>query len=308
MTEIRKVGVLGCGLMGSGIAQAAATAGFDTVVRDVSEPLLERGRAGILKSLSRLVERGKISAPDRDAALGRLRFVTALAANDDRDIVIEAVTEELETKNRLWRELDGICPPRTIFASNTSSLTIASMAEETSRPDRFVGLHFFNPVPVMPLVEVVRSASTSQETFDRAFAFTTALGKQPVAAEDRPGFIVNLLLVPYLLDAVRALEQGAATTADIDRAMQLGCGHPMGPLLLLDFIGLDTVARIADIMVSAYEEDRYRAPQLLRSMVAAGNHGRKSGRGFYDYSVDPPVPSGAGSQESGVGSQESRKF
>ena len=287
---ITKVGVVGCGLMGSGIAQTAAAAGFDTIVRDVSEPLLERGRAGILKSLGRLVERGKLADPDRHAALARLRFVTDLSALGDRDIVIEAVTEDLKLKNGLWRELDRLCPRATIFASNTSSLTIASMAEATSRPDRFVGLHFFNPVPLMPLVEVVRAATTSPEAFDRVYAFARALGKEPVAATDRPGFIVNLLLVPYLLDAARALERGAATTADIDRAMQLGCGHPMGPLALLDFIGLDTVVRIADIMVAAYGDDRYRAPQLLRGMVAAGSHGRKSGKGFYDYATEPPTP------------------
>ena len=290
MTEISKVGVVGCGLMGSGIAQAAATAGFDTIVRDVAEPLLERGRSGIIKSLGRLVERGKIPAGTREAALGRLRFMTELSALGDCDIVIEAVTEELELKNAVWHELDRVCAPRTIFASNTSSLTISSMADATTRADRFVGLHFFNPVPVMPLVEVVRTDTTSQETVDRAFAFARALGKEPVAAVDRPGFIVNLLLVPYLLDAVRALERGAATTPDIDRAMQLGCGHPMGPLSLLDFIGLDTVVRIGDIMLDAYREDRYGAPPLLRRMVAAGHHGKKSGRGFYDYATDPPIP------------------
>jgi 3-hydroxybutyryl-CoA dehydrogenase len=290
MTEITTVGVVGCGLMGSGIAQAAATAGFETIVRDVAEPLLEKGRSAIIKSLGRLVERGKIPAETREAALGRLRFVTQLSALQDCDIVIEAVTEELGLKNAVWHELDRVCATRTIFASNTSSLTISSMADTTARADRFVGLHFFNPVPVMPLVEVVRTGTTSQDTFDRAFAFVTALGKEPVASVDRPGFIVNLLLVPYLLDAVRALERGAASTADIDRAMQLGCGHPMGPLSLLDFIGLDTVVRIGDIMLDAYREDRYGAPLLLRRMVAAGHHGRKSGRGFYDYSVEPPKP------------------
>ena len=290
MTEISKVGVVGCGLMGSGIAQAAATAGFETIVRDVAEPLLEKGRSGIMKSLGRMVERGKILAEAREEALGRLRFVTQLSALRDCDIVIEAVTEELELKNAVWQELDRVCAPRTIFASNTSSLTISSMADATTRADRFVGLHFFNPVPVMPLVEVVRTGKTSQETFDRAFAFARALGKEPVAAVDRPGFIVNLLLVPYLLDAVRALERGAASTADIDRAMQLGCGHPMGPLSLLDFIGLDTVVRIGDIMLDAYREDRYGAPPVLRRMVAAGHHGRKSGQGFYDYATEPPIP------------------
>ena len=285
-----KVGVLGCGLMGSGIAQAAAMSGFDTLVRDVSQPLLERGRTGILKSLGRLVERGKLTVEARDAALSRLRFVTDLKQLGDRDIIVEAVTEDLDLKNGLWRELDTTCHARTIFASNTSSLTIASMAGATSRPDRFVGLHFFNPVPMMPLVEVVRSAATSRETFEQAYDFARALGKEPVAAADSPGFIVNLLLVPFLLDAARALERGTASIADIDRAMQLGCGHPMGPLSLMDFIGLDTVVRIADIMVDAYAEDRYQAPALLRRMVTEGSHGRKSGKGFYDYSTDPPVP------------------
>jgi 3-hydroxybutyryl-CoA dehydrogenase len=296
MSEITKVGVLGCGLMGSGIAQTAAAAGFTTVARDVAQPLLEKGRGGIQKSLGRLVEKAKLTASSRDEALARLSFTTDLAALRDCDIVIEAVTEDLELKNRLWRELDGLCPPRTIFASNTSSLTIAAMASATSRPDRFVGLHFFNPVPLMSLVEVVRTVTTSQQTFDRAYAFARALGKEPVTAIDKPGFIVNLLLVPYLLDAARALERGVASTTDLDRAMQLGCGHPMGPLTLLDYIGLDTVVRISDIMFDAYREDRYSAPPLLRRMVAAGNHGRKSGKGFYDYSVDPPTPVDLGLQ------------
>jgi 3-hydroxybutyryl-CoA dehydrogenase len=290
MTDIRKVGVVGCGLMGSGIAQASATAGFDTVVRDVSQPLLERGRGTIVKSLGRMVERGTITPDARDASLSRLRFVTELAELRDRDIVVEAVTEDLDLKNGIWRELDRACPETTIFASNTSSLTIASMAGATRRADRFVGLHFFNPVPMMPLVEVIRSGSTSQDTFERTYAFAKALGKEPVAATDSPGFIVNLLLVPYLLDAARACERGTASTADIDRAMQLGCGHPMGPLSLLDYIGLDTVVRIADIMVDAYGESRYEPPALLRRLVEDGHHGRKSGRGFYDYTVDPPVP------------------
>jgi 3-hydroxybutyryl-CoA dehydrogenase len=292
--NISRVGVLGCGLMGSGIAQTAAAAGFATVARDVSSPLLEKGRAGIQKSLARLLEKDKITAGQRESALARLTFVTDLAALGDCDIVIEAVTEDLEIKNGLWRELDEICPPHTIFASNTSSLTIAAMAAATRRPDRFVGLHFFNPVPLMPLVEVVRTVTTSPETFERAFAFAGALGKEPVTATDSPGFIVNLLLVPFLLDAVRAAERGLASTPDIDRGMQLGCGHPMGPLALLDFIGLDTVVRIADIMFDAYRETRYAPPPLLRRMVVAGLHGRKTGRGFYDYSVEPPLPTELG--------------
>lgn len=291
---ISKVGVLGCGLMGSGIAQTAAAAGFSTVARDVSDPALEKGRAGILKSLGKLVEKGKLDQKSRDAAVGKLTFTTDLAALRDCDIIIEAVTEDLELKNGLFRELDRLCPPKTIFASNTSSLTIAHMAAATGRADRFVGLHFFNPVPLMPLVEVVRTVTTSQDTFDRAFAFARSLGKEAVTAVDSPGFIVNLLLVPYLLDATRALERGIASTADLDRAMQLGAGHPMGPLTLLDYIGLDTVVRIAEIMFDAYREPRYAAPPLLRRMVVAGWHGRKSGRGFYDYSVDPAVPTELG--------------
>jgi 3-hydroxybutyryl-CoA dehydrogenase len=290
VSEIKKVGVLGCGLMGSGIAQTAAAAGFQTLVRDVTEPLLEKGRAGIQKSLGRLAEKGKLPATDRDDAMARLSFTTDLAALRECDIVIEAVTEDLELKNQLWHELDPLCPAPTIFASNTSSLTIAAMADTTRRADRFVGLHFFNPVPLMPLVEVVRTGTTSRDTFDRVYAFARKLGKEPVAATDSPGFIVNLLLVPYLLDAARALERGVASTADLDRAMQLGCGHPMGPLTLLDYIGLDTVVRISEIMFEAYRESRYAAPPLLQRMVAAGFHGRKNGRGFYDYSVDPPVP------------------
>jgi 3-hydroxybutyryl-CoA dehydrogenase len=290
MSDITTVGILGCGLMGSGIAQVAATAGFRTVARDVSDAFLERGRGAIRKSLDKLVEKAKLEPASRDAALGRLELVTDLAALRDCDLIIEAVTEDLELKNRLWRELDGLCPPTTIFASNTSSLSIAEMAAATSRPDRFVGLHFFNPVPLMPLVEVVRSVRTSAETFERAVGFSRRLGKEPIAALDRSGFIVNLLLVPYLLDAVRALEHGVASINDIDRGMQLGCGHPMGPLTLLDFVGLDTTVRIAEIMFDEYREPRYAPPPLLRRMVAAGLYGRKSGGGFYDYSVDPPAP------------------
>jgi 3-hydroxybutyryl-CoA dehydrogenase len=290
MPAITTVGILGCGLMGSGIAQVVATAGFRTVARDVNDAMLDQGRGAIRKSLDKLVEKSKLQASARDAALGRLELVTDIAALRDCDLIIEAVTEDLQLKNRLWRELDGVCPPATIFASNTSSLSIAEMAAATSRADRFVGLHFFNPVPLMPLVEVVRAVRTSGETFERAVEFCRRLGKEPIAALDRSGFIVNLLLVPYLLDAVRALERGVASIADIDRGMQLGCGHPMGPLTLLDFVGLDTTVRNAEIMFDEYRETRYAAPPLLRRMVAAGMYGRKSGGGFYDYSVDPPTP------------------
>jgi 3-hydroxybutyryl-CoA dehydrogenase len=288
MTEIRRVGVLGCGLMGSGIAQVAATAGYDTIVRDIAPEIWDRARAGIEKSLAKFVEKGKLAAAARDAALGRLRFTTVTADLQDCDIVIEAVTEDLELKNALWRELDGLCGPATIFASNTSSLTIAAMAAVTKRGDRFVGLHFFNPVPLMALVEVVRTVTTSDDTFRRAYAFARSLGKEPVAAKDTSGFLVNLLLVPYLLDAIRAVERGVGSVPDIDKAMQLGCGHPMGPLTLLDFVGLDTTYRIAEIMFTEYREPRYAPPPLLKRMVLAGMTGRKSGKGFYDYSVEPP--------------------
>ncbi|HET8622638.1 MAG TPA: 3-hydroxybutyryl-CoA dehydrogenase [Gemmatimonadales bacterium] len=287
---IEAAAVLGCGLMGSGIAQTAAVAGYQTVVRDTADEFLTKGRTSIERSLAKLVEKGTLPTADRDAALSRLSFTTDLTAVGDADIVIEAVTEDLELKNGLWRELDARCPADTIFASNTSSLTIGSMAAATSRPDRVVGLHFFNPVPLMPLVEVVRGLATSQQTFDRAMAFARSLGKQPVASRDTSGFLVNRLLVPYLLDAVRALESGTGSVADLDTAMRLGCGHPMGPFTLLDFVGLDTVVRIADIMFEEYREPRFAPPPLLRRMVTAGRHGRKNGKGFYDYAVDPPAP------------------
>src|SRR5437016_6558398 len=288
MTDIKRVGVLGSGLMGSGIAQVAAAAGYDTTVRDVSQQIWDKARAGIEKSLAKFVEKGKLPAADREAARDRLRFTTATPDLKACDVVVEAVTEDLELKNALWRELDGLCGPAAIFASNTSSLTIAAMAAATKRADRFVGLHFFNPVPLMPLVEVVRTVTTSDEAFRRAFAFAKSLGKEAVAAKDNSGFIVNLLLVPYLLDAIRAGEHGVATIPDLDKAMQLGCGYPMGPLTLLDFVGLDTTYKIAEIMFTEYREQRYAPPPLLKRMVLAGMHGRKSGKGFYDYSADPP--------------------
>ncbi|MFI5211110.1 MAG: 3-hydroxyacyl-CoA dehydrogenase family protein, partial [Gemmatimonadales bacterium] len=265
-------------------------AGYTTLAREVAQPPLDKGKASIIKSLDKFVEKGKMTAADRDATMGRLTFTTDLGALKTCDIIIEAVTEDLELKNGMWRELDGLCPAATIFASNTSSLTIAAMAAATRRADRFVGLHFFNPVPLMPLVEVVRTVTTSQETFDRAYAFGRSLGKEAVAAKDNSGFIVNLLLVPYLLDAIRALEQGVASTVDIDNAMKLGCGYPMGPLTLLDFVGNDTTCKIAEIMFAEYREKRYAPPPLLKRMVLAGMFGRKSGKGFYDYSANPPIP------------------
>jgi len=274
--------------MGSGIAQVAAMAGYPTIVHEVARSQLDRGKAGITRSLDKFVEKGKLGAADREATLGRLGFVTDVTSLGSCDLIIEAVTEDLQLKNSLWKELDGLCPPGTIFVSNTSSLTIAAMAAATRRADRFAGLHFFNPVPLMQLVEVVRTVTTSAETFERVFAFARSLGKEPVAAKDSSGFIVNLLLIPYLLDAVRALEQGVGTTAGIDTAMKLGCGYPMGPFTLLDFVGIDTACKIGDIMFDEYREKRYAPPPLLRRMALAGLYGRKSGRGFYDYSSEPP--------------------
>lgn len=290
MPEISRVGVLGCGQMGSGIAQVAATAGFPTAVRDLEAGLLAKGERSIQQSLDKLVEKGKLDPAARQRALERLTYTVHLADLASCDLIVEAVTESLEIKNDLWRALDSICPPKTIFASNTSSLSIGDMAAATARPDRFVGLHFFNPVPLMPLVEVVRAVTTARETFETAMAFARRLGKEPIAAQDRSGFVVNRLLVPYLLDAARARESGLASTTDIDRGMQLGCGHPMGPLTLLDFVGLDTVVQIAEIMFEEFREPRLAPPPLLRRMVTAGLHGRKSGRGFYDYATNPPTP------------------
>lgn len=289
MSDIQRVGVLGCGLMGSGIAQTAAAAGFTTIVREVSDVVIDKGKASIIKSLDKMVEKGKLDAAARDATLAHLSFTTRVADLKDCDIVIEAVVEDVELKRSMWKELDAICPAHTIFASNTSSLTVVEQASVTKRADKFVGLHFFNPVPLMKLVEVVRTVTTSAETFDRAFAFGKKLGKEPIAAKDNSGFVVNLLLVPYLLDAIRQLEHGVASVSDIDKAMQLGCGYPMGPFVLLDFVGLDTTYKIAEIMFAEYREQRYAPPPLLKRMVIAGYYGKKSGKGFYDYSTTPPT-------------------
>ena len=288
--DISKVGVVGAGLMGSGIAEIATKAGFDVIVREVSDDFVEAGRKRIQKSMDRAVEKEKLTAEDRDAAMSRLSFTTKVADLAECDLVIEAIVEELEAKNALFGELDGLCGERTIFASNTSSLTITDMAAATSRPDRVVGLHFFNPVPVMKLVEVVRTIATSDETFDRAFAFSKAVGKIPIAAKDNSGFVVNLLLVPYMLDAIRQLERGVASIADIDTGMALGCGYPMGPFLLCDFVGIDTLYKISEIMFEEYREERYAPPPLLKRIVTMGRYGRKTGKGFYDWSGDEPVP------------------
>jgi 3-hydroxybutyryl-CoA dehydrogenase len=284
MKKIKKVGVLGCGLMGSGVAEVAARSGYETVVREVSSELMEKGVDKIRGSLNKAVERGKLEAGARDEAVGRLSGTVDLAALADCDIVIEAIVENLEDKRKTFTALDEVVKKDALFASNTSSLTITQMAMFTQRPDQFVGLHFFNPVPVMKLVEVVRTLLTSDESFDRAFEFARSLGKEPVAARDNSGFIVNRLLVPYLLDAIRALEEGVGSVEDIDKGMQLGCGYPMGPFTLLDFVGLDTTYYIAGIMFDEYKEKRFASPPLLKQMVTAGRLGKKSGRGFYDYS------------------------
>jgi len=280
--------------MGSGIAQVSAMAGFDTIVREVSDPVIDKSRSGIEKVLSKGIEKGKVTAEQRDAAMSRLSFTTDLAQLASCDIVVEAVVEDLEMKNAMWKDLNEICPADTIFASNTSSLTIAAMAAACGRPEKMLGLHFFNPVPLMKLVEVVRTITTSDETATAAFDFAKKLGKEPVRAKDSSGFIVNLLLIPYMLDAIRALENNVASVEDIDKGMQLGAGHPMGPFTLLDFVGLDTTYKIAEIMFGEYRERKYAPPPLLKRMVIAGMYGRKSGRGFYDYSQDPPRVSSLG--------------
>jgi 3-hydroxybutyryl-CoA dehydrogenase len=286
---IEKVGVVGCGLMGSGIAQVAAQAGCQVTVREVSQQLVDKGLQGIDKNLARLVEKGTLSAGDRDQIQGRLRGTTNLDDLKDCDLIIEAIIEQLPAKRELWGALDKICPKPTIFASNTSSLSITEMATFTQRPDRFVGMHFFNPVPVMKLVEVIRTIATDPKVFEEMVAFGGRLGKAVVRTSDRTGFIVNRLLVPYLLDAVRALEEGVGSVEDIDNSMKIGCGYPMGPFTLLDFVGLDTTYYISNIMFDEFKEKRFASPPLLKRMVLAGWNGRKAGRGFYDYS-DPAKP------------------
>jgi 3-hydroxybutyryl-CoA dehydrogenase len=286
---IQKVGVVGCGLMGSGIAQVAAQAGFATVVREVAPELVEKGMKGIEKNLARLVEKGTITEVAKNEIRGRLKGTTAVEDLRDCDVIVEAIIEQLPAKRELFAALDALCPASTIFASNTSSLTITEIASATKRPQRFVGLHFFNPVPVMKLVEVVKTIATDPAVYEEMVAFGAKLGKTPVRASDSTGFIVNRLLVPYLLDAIRALEEGVGSIEDIDNSMKLGCGYPMGPLTLLDFVGLDTTYYIANIMFDEFRERRFAPPPLLKRMVLAGWNGRKAGRGFYDYS-DPQKP------------------
>jgi 3-hydroxybutyryl-CoA dehydrogenase len=290
--EIKKVGVLGCGLMGSGIAQTAASAGFETVVKEVSEDLIQKGFSGIEKSLAKFAEKGTITPEQQASARGRLTGTTSFADLAGCDIVIEAIIENIEEKRKTYAELDRICKPETIFASNTSSISITEMMTATTaaRQQRFIGLHFFNPVPIMKLVEVVRTILTDEAIYEQAIEFAKQLGKVPVRAGDKTGFIVNRLLVPYMLDAIRALEEGVGSIVDIDTSMKLGLGYPMGPFTLGDFVGLDTTYYIAEIMFNEFREKRFAPPPLLKRMVLAGLYGRKSGRGFYDYTKDPKNP------------------
>jgi 3-hydroxybutyryl-CoA dehydrogenase len=281
--EIRKVAVVGCGLMGSGIAQVSAQAGFPTVVLEASPQLLETGLKRIDQFLSAGVAKGKVRPEDKSATLARLTGTTDAAAVRDCDLAIEAVTEDLRVKRQVFGAIEPHLKPEAILASNTSSLSVTEMAATTGRPGRFVGLHFFNPVPLMKLVEVIRGLATTDDAYRAVFALARSLGKEPITAPDRPGFIVNRLLVPYLLDAIRAHEHGLGTVEDIDKGMALGCGHPMGPFKLLDFVGLDTTYYIANIMFEEFREPAYAPPPLLKRMVLAGRLGRKSGRGFYEY-------------------------
>jgi len=281
--EIKKVGIVGCGLMGSGVAEVCAKTGYKTIVREISEEALKKGESRILKSLDKAIEKGKATAEQKKQALDNLSFTTKLEDLKEVDLVIEAAIENMEEKKKVFKTLDGLCPPHTIFASNTSSLSIVEMGSVTKRISKILGMHFFNPVPVMKLVELVKPITISEEVFETAKKFALSLGKTAIIAKDTPGFIVNLLLIPYLLDAVRAVESGVATKEDIDTGMTMGCGHPMGPITLLDFVGLDTTYFIAEAMYQEFKDTRYAAPPLLKTMVLAGYNGRKVGRGFYTY-------------------------
>jgi 3-hydroxybutyryl-CoA dehydrogenase len=285
---IKKVGVVGCGLMGSGIAQVSAQAGFPTVVREVSQPLLEKGLASIRKFLQGGVDKGKLAAADMEKTLANLKGTAAFEDFADCDLVIEAVSEDLAIKRELIGALDIVCRPDAIVASNTSSLSITELSTFTKHPERLIGLHFFNPVPLMKLVEVVKTLRSSPAAVQDASAWCRAVGKTVVTVGDSTGFVVNRLLVPYMLDAIRVYEQGLASRDDIDNAMKLGCGYPMGPLFLSDYVGLDTTYSIARIMFDEFREPRFASPPLLKRMVLAGQHGRKTGRGFYDWSTNPP--------------------
>ena len=288
--KINKIGIVGCGLMGAGIAQVCAQQGKETIVREVSQEFLDKGLDKIKSSLAKLVDKGTITKDDMEQSLGHLSGTINLNDLGECDLIIEAIVEDATLKKEVFTSLDDMCGMETIFTTNTSSLTVTELAGVTSRPDKFAGMHFFNPVPRMPLVEVVRSLETSEETFSTVFKLAISLGKQPIACKDNSGFVVNLLLVPYLLDAIRAVENGVASISDIDKGMTLGCGHPMGPLTLLDFVGLDTTFHIANIMFDEYREKRYAPPPLLRKMVQSGRLGKKSGSGFYEYSSAEPKP------------------
>jgi 3-hydroxybutyryl-CoA dehydrogenase len=293
---ISKVGVVGCGLMGHGISQICAQAGWDVVVREVDQGALDKGMGKIEKQLGRAVKKGKMEQSEADQVRGRITPTLDYEDLGECDLVIEAITEDLDGKLEMWSELDGIVKDDAYLATNTSSLPVATQADATKRPDRMIGLHFFNPPQVMPLLEVVRAEGSGDEAVALGFEVGEKLGKTTVAANDNRGFIVNRLLVPYMLDAIRAHEQGVGSIEDIDTGMMAGASHPMGPLTLADFVGLDTLAAIADVMVDAYGEERFAAPDTLKKMVSAGDYGRKSGRGFYDYSGDQPVPVDSGSQ------------
>jgi 3-hydroxybutyryl-CoA dehydrogenase len=292
--EISKVGVLGCGLMGHGITQVAAQSGYDVVVREVDQQTLDKGLGKIQKQLGRAVEKGKLEQSEADAVIGRITPTLDYSDLADCDLVIEAIDEDLDRKLEMWGEVDSIVKDDAYLATNTSSLPVASQAESTKRPERFLGLHFFNPPQVMPLLEVVKAEKTADDAYDLGFELGEKLGKTTVAAKDNRGFIVNRLLVPYMLDAIRALEQGVGSIEDIDTGMMAGASHPMGPLTLADFVGLDTLASIAEVMADDYGEERFAAPETLRKLVSAGDYGRKSGKGFYDYSGEKPVPAELG--------------
>jgi 3-hydroxybutyryl-CoA dehydrogenase len=293
MMEIKKVGVLGCGLMGSGIAQVCATAGFGVTSLEIEQKFIDKGFAGIRKSLGKFAEKGGLKEP-ADNIFARLKGTTRKEDLADCDIIIEAIIENLDEKRKMYASLDPIVKPAAIFASNTSSISITETMTATKRPDRFVGLHFFNPVPLMKLVEVVRTIVTADDVYETVYEFGKKLGKVPVRTSDKTGFVVNRLLVPYLLDAVRAYEEGVGSIGDIDAAMKLGCGYPMGPFTLLDFVGLDTTYYITNVMFDEFKEKRFASPSLLKRMVMAGWYGKKSGKGFYDWSnPEKPVPQDA---------------
>src|SRR6266446_4609059 len=288
--EIQRIGVIGVGLMGAGVAEVCARAGYDTLVREINDELLAKGLERIETSMQSAVKHGKLTAADEDAARSRVRGTTRLEDFADRDLVIEAAIEDFQLKKELVAQLDQICPPHAILASNTSSIPIIQLAAATQRPDRVLGMHFFNPVPTMQLIELVRTLTTSDEAIEAVRAVGERLGKRMIVSKDRAGFIVNYLLVPYMLDAVRMLEQGFASKEDIDVGMMLGASYPMGPFTLLDFVGLDTAAHVADVLFEEFKESRFAVPTLLRQMVAAGRLGRKSGRGFYHYKAGEKPP------------------